>query len=207
MPATRDSSHPLKVATPGAGRSELITRAAERARAAGARIELVTEGSFRDGFESCDVVVSLAWPPYEAPLTPALAGMAAGRTVVTLEVEVTAQWPALDPQTWSTRGLAGNARPIAVTIDPRDEEHSLMLALRRLATDGPLRQQLGRAAHDWWRTHATPAHSAAAWAAILEEAASTAPPARPRDWPQHLGADGMELTRAILAEYGRTLDI
>jgi hypothetical protein len=97
--------------------------------------------------------------------------------------------------------------PIVVTIDPRDEEHSLMLAMRRLASDATLRDRLGRAAHAWWQTHATPAHAAAAWNQILEEAASLAPPARPSDWPKHLGADGTELARAILDEFGLTSDL
>jgi glycosyltransferase involved in cell wall biosynthesis len=155
----------------------------------------------------CDAVVALTWPPFETPLTPALAGMAAGKPVVAMEIEATAHWPALDPQTWRPRGLAATAAPIAVTIEPRDEEHSLMLAMRRLATDLPLREQLGHAAHTWWQANATPAHAAAAWNPILEEAGSLAPPLRPSDWPKHLGADGTELARAILNEFGLTSDI
>ena len=58
--------------------------------------------------------------------------MAAGKAVITIETEATAEWPAIDPQTWRPRGLAVNDAPIAVTVDPRDEEHSLMLAIRRL---------------------------------------------------------------------------
>ena len=82
-----------------------------------------------------------------------------------------------------------------------------MLAMRRLAADRPLREQLGRAAQSWWQAHATPSHAAAAWNHILEEAASLAPPARPPDWPTHLGADGTELARSILHEFGLTSDI
>jgi len=133
--------------------------------------------------------------------------MAAGKAVIAAELDATADWPALDPQTWRPRGVATSAAPIAVTIDPRDEEHSLMLAIRRLASDAPLRQQLGHAAHAWWHAHATPAHAAAAWMQILQDAVSLAPPPRPADWPAHLGSDGTELARAILDEFGIRSDI
>jgi len=189
------------------GRRDVVERAFQRARDAGANIDLLKNDSAARILAECDAVVALTWPPFETPLTPALAGMAAGKPVVAMEIEATAHWPALDPQTWRPRGLAATAAPIAVTIEPRDEEHSLMLAMRRLATDLPLREQLGHAAHTWWQANATPAHAAAAWNPILEEAGSLAPPLRPSDWTKHLGADGTELARAILNEFGLTSDI
>jgi hypothetical protein len=188
-------------------RLDVVERAFQRARDMGAAIDLVKGDSAARILAECDAVVALTWPPFETPLTPALAGMGAGKAVVAMELEATADWPALDPQTWRPRGLGATAPPVAVTIDPRDEEHSLMLAMRRLASDRPLREQLGRAAHGWWQVHATPAHAASAWNYILEEAASLAPPARPPDWPTHLGADGTELARSILNEFGLTSDI
>jgi hypothetical protein len=183
-------------------RLEVVERAFQRARGAGADVDLLTGESAARILATCDVVVALTWPPCDRPLTAALAGMAAGKPVVTLELETTADWPALDPQTWRPRGSVATDAPIAVTIDPRDEEHSLMLAMRRLASDASLRDELGRAAHAWWQAHATPAQAAAAWNQILQEAASLAPRPRPSDWPKHLGADGTELARAILGEFG-----
>jgi len=188
-------------------RRDVVERAFRRARDAGATIDLLEGDSPARILTECDAVVALTWPPFETPLTAALAGMAAGKPVVAMEIEATADWPALDPQTWRPRGLGATAAPIAVTIEPRDEEHSLMLAMRRLATDLPLREQLGHAAHTWWQANATPAHAAAAWSQVLEEAGSLAPPLRPPDWPKHLGADGTELARAILSEFGLQSDI
>ena len=59
-------------------------------------------------------------------------------------------------------------RPIAISIDPRDEEHSLMLALVRLASDAALRAALGGAARGVvgqgtppWRTRSTAWRAAA----------------------------------------------
>jgi hypothetical protein len=116
--------------------------------------------------EEADIVVSVAWPWAGEPATETLAAMAAARPVVTLETVGTAEWPALDPQSWRPRGT-GTDHPIVVSIDPLDEEHSLGLALARLSKDAALRARLGTAARSWWETHATPAHAAAAWNEIL----------------------------------------
>lgn len=98
--------------------------------------------------------------------------------------------------------MAASEAPIAVTIDPRDEEHSLMLAIRRLSSDGALRERLGEAAHAWWKSHATPAHAAATWNQILEEAVRLSPPPRPDDWPKQFAEDGTGLAREILSDFG-----
>src|SRR5262245_11774621 len=110
-------------------RNSLIQRAVRRARDAGANLELIAD-SAESVLENADILIAITWPP-AAELTRALAGMAAGRAVIVLETESTAGWPALDPQTWQPRGWSGQP-PIVVSVDPRDEEHSLALALRRL---------------------------------------------------------------------------
>jgi hypothetical protein len=152
-----------------------------------------------------DLVVAARWPQFGEPQTAALAGMAAGKAVIVMETEVTADWPAYDPQTWRARAPGAGA-PIAVSIDPRDEEHSLMVAIRTLARDAELRGALGTAARAWWRAHATPAHAADAWRPILSEALTATPPARPADWPRHFTADGTGEARAILRDMGATVD-
>lgn len=184
-------------------RNALIQRALGRARDAGARLEPVS-GSAESVLENADILIAVAWPPADE-LTMALAGMAAGRAVIVLETESTAGLPALDPQTWQPRGWTGQP-PIVVSIDPRDEEHSLALALRRLATDAPLRDSLGAAAHEWWRQHATLDHAVQAWRSILAETISIPPPPRPSNWPRHLTANGTERARDLLAEFGTTVD-
>ena len=150
-------------------RLDVIRRALARAREAGAAAELLVDVSPEHVLREADVIVSLPWPWFGEPQTPALAAMAAGIPAIVLETPATADWPALDPQTWRPRGPAADT-PIAVSIDPRDEEHSLGLAIRRLTTDAALRARLGRSAHDWWRTHATPRHAADDWERILAEA-------------------------------------
>jgi len=68
--------------------------------------------------------------------------------VIVLETSHTADWPAIDPQTWGPRGV-GRDEPIVVSLDPRDEEHSLVLAIQRLSSDANLRAQLVAAADRW----------------------------------------------------------
>jgi hypothetical protein len=186
-----------------ASRNGVLQRAFARARETGAQLELIV-GPPDVILDTADVVIATSWPPPDE-LTMALAGMAASRAVVVLETESTAGWPALDPQTWQPRGWTGE-RPIVVSVDPRDEEHSLSLALRRLASDAALRGALGSAAHDWWQQHATLDHAVRAWRSILAEAVTLTPLPRPANWPRHLSADGTERARELLGEFGATVD-
>jgi glycosyltransferase involved in cell wall biosynthesis len=184
-------------------RSALIQRAVRRARDAGASLELIAD-SADSVLENADILVATTWPPADE-MTTALAGMATGQVVIVLETESTAGWPALDPQTWQPRGWNGQP-PIVVSIDPRDEEHSLAIALRRLASDPELRRSLGSAARAWSRQHSSLEHAVHAWRSILAEAVTVTPPPRPPDWPRHLTADGTERVREVLAEFGTTVD-
>jgi len=185
----------------------IVNRAFQRAGNAGAVFDVLEGNAEPNVLTRCDVAIAPGWPPYHGPPTAVLAALAAGKAVVTMEMEATAEWPAIDPQSWRPRGLSVKDAPIAVTIDPRDEEHSLMLAVRRLSSDAALREQLGRAGRAWWRQNATPAHAAAAWMQILQEAATLLPPPRPDAWPTGFGADGTELARAILSEFGLATDL
>lgn len=202
---TQTASPALRCAVHGAGRLATAMRAARRAADAGIPIE-VSAGPGDGRWADCDVVLALTWPATGESLMPAVAAMADGIPVVVLETEATAGWPALDPQTWRPRGAASDGPPLVISIDPRDEEHSLMLALRRLAADRPLRRTLAAAAHDWWRSHATPAHAANGWEEVIQEAVDADPPARPADWPAHLSADGSSGARDVLGRFGVTVD-
>ena len=152
-----------------------------------------------------DTVIAARWPYSGERQVEALSAMAAGKPVVVLETAATADWPTLDPQTWLVRGRR-TERPIAISIDPRDQEHSLMLAHRRLSADGELRRQLADAAFDWWAGNASPAAAAQVWMPLLLESASLPPPTHPLGWPGHLTADGSERAREILSEFGASVD-
>jgi len=185
---TVDPGVPVMFGTVPGQRLDAVSRAMARARHAGASAALMDNAPFERLLREADVVVSLPWPPHGEPQTLVLAAMAAGKPVIVFESAASAEWPVLDPQTWQPRGLTKEA-PIAVSIDPRDEEHSLVLAIRRLAAEPALRAKIGQAARDWWHTHATPALAANDWRRVLEEAALLPAPARPTDWPAHLSTE------------------
>jgi hypothetical protein len=195
----------LRVGVLGHSLRDTIVSAVRRASESGARIELVTDTSPDRVLDDSDIVLHLPWPPRD-DLTPAIAALAASRPLVIVESESSAGWPSLDPQTWQPRGFDTRDAPIAIAIDPRDEEHSLMLALRRLAADASVRSDLATAGHAWWSARATVDHAVAAWQSILEEAAAIAPPAHPPGWPPHLTADGTERARELLGEFAVSVD-
>jgi len=187
-------------------RVDLARRALARAQALGATAALVADRSAARLLSESDVVLALAWPPGGPPERLAHAALAAGTPVVTLETILASAWPALDPQTWRPRGVASD-RPIAVTVDLRDEEHALMMAMRRLAADASLRSALGDAARAWSRAHESLPVACETWERLLHEATRLATPPHTADWPAHLTADGTERARAILAEFGVTVDL
>jgi len=187
-------------------RVDVARRALARAQALGATAALVADSSTGRVLRDADVVLVLAWPPGGEPQRLAHAALAAGTPLITLETIVAAEWPSLDPQTWRPRG-GSRERPIAVTADLRDEEHSLAIAMRRLSADTVLRLELGDAGRAWSRGHESLAVAVEAWEPLLHEAARLDPPPRPGDWPAHLTADGTERARAMLAEFGVTVDL
>src|SRR5712691_7901824 len=193
-------------------RLTVVHRALQRARegrasADPASIDLYVDADARQVLARSDVVLALQWPTLGAPLVPAIAGMAAGRAVVVFDTAETADWPSLDPQTWRERTSFGSAPPICVSLDLRDEEHSLMVAMRRLAADIPLRERLAAAGEAYWREHHAPERVVPLFDRILQETSATMPLPRPSGWPAHLEADGSTRLREILSEIGVTVDI
>jgi hypothetical protein len=182
---------------------ELVSRAVRRARDAGSALDVQLDPAAAPS--ACDAIIALEWPPRPEPPAGALFAMAAGRPAIVYEVPATAGWPAADPQTWTARG-AHDCEPIVISLDPRDEEHSLMLALRRLADDAAFRVRMGEAARAWSAPNGTAAQAAEAWERILVEAATLQPPPRPADWPAHLMADGTARARELMSEIGVGVD-
>jgi hypothetical protein len=182
-------------------RRDVVDRAAARTRNAGGEIVIGDMATVRTD----DVVIALEWPPTGGPPVDALRAMAAGLPTIVLDTEPVAAWPTLDPQTWQRRGY-GDAPPVAISIDPRDEEHSLMLAMRRLAVDAALRASIGAAAREWTREHANVETATAEWREVLLKAAQLMPIVSRPDLPAHLVDDGTSLARAVLGELGATVD-
>jgi hypothetical protein len=191
---------PVTVGLIGSRSHATVAAAASRARDLGVRFEIV-EGDPFEVIARSDLVLALTWPSGGESLAPALAAMAAGKPVVVYEVEATAGWPALDPQTWRPRGPSPTGLPVVVSIDVRDEAHSLLLVLRRLGADAALRDQLGAAAHSWWREHGTIEGAAREWERLIAAAAAGAPAVASAP-----AADGTRQARDLLAPFGISVE-
>ena len=185
-------------------RVDVARRAVDHARRRGAAASLIIDSAERI-VRSAEVVLVLQRPAFGKPRTLAVAAMSGAKPVVVLETDASADWPLLDPQTWQPRGRDRGA-PVGVSLDLRDEEHSLMLSVRRLSDDAAFRNDLGEGGRAWWSAHATVEHAVEAWNDILNEAAAVNRAERPPNWPAHLDADGTARAREILADFGVNVD-
>jgi hypothetical protein len=89
--------------------------------------------------------------------------------------------------------------PVCVALDILDENHSLRLAMRRMATDEALRTSLGRAARRYWeREHSMP-QMLEDYERILADAAAR--PAPRVTLPEHLVTNGDRLLNQVLGTF------
>ncbi len=165
--------------------------------------------AFTDHIAACDVAVNLRWPTAREISGPWLRALAAGRATITTDLAHTADVPALDPRTWTlthaSQSPAVNPDPVTVKIDVLDEDHSLRLAMRRLAADPALRRTLGRAAVKYWeREHSLP-RMVDDYRRVLALAIATPSPAPAL--PPHLRATGAERLDELLGPFGFTADV
>jgi len=93
-----------------------------------------------------------------------------------------------------------SAAPICVAVDILDEDHSLRLAMRRLATDAVLRASLGSAGRRYWAAEHSMPRMLEDYERILTEAASRAAPSV--RLPGHLVTDGDVVLKQILEGFG-----
>jgi glycosyltransferase involved in cell wall biosynthesis len=159
-----------------------------------------------------DVCLCLRWPTGRETSASWLRALAAGRATVVTNLAHTDEAAYYDPQTWTVeRAGSGPAaadtlpHAVCVGIDIIDEEHSLALAMSRLACDPALRESLGRAARAHWARHHTLACMADDYDRAIARALGRAGGRRP-GLPPHLEADGTGLARRVTADLGVDVD-
>jgi glycosyltransferase involved in cell wall biosynthesis len=180
---------------------------------------LATESELTDCIAACDVSLNLRWPTAREMSGPWLRALAAARPTITIDLAHLVDVPSIDPRTWKTNPAAsGSSRlasrseganseqraassdPVTVAIDILDEDHSLRLAMRRLATDPALRASLGAAGQRYWdREHSLP-RMVDDYERALALAASVPTPRVPL--PEHLVTDGDRLLKEVLGGFG-----
>jgi glycosyltransferase involved in cell wall biosynthesis len=153
---------------------------------------------------AADVCLCLRWPTAQETSASWLRCLAAGQPTVISDLAHLVDIPTLDPRDWRTSPRAMD--PIAVAIDLLDEERSLLLAMRRLADDQQLREDLARAGHAYWAAHHTLDAMAADYQRVMAQAAARPAPIV-TDLPSHFTEDHTELARRLAHQFGIELDI
>jgi glycosyltransferase involved in cell wall biosynthesis len=158
-----------------------------------------------DAMAASDVALNLRWPTAREMSGPWLRALAAGVPTVTIDLAHTWDVPSLDPRTWLPNDTGTAARAVTVAIDILDEDHSLRLALRRLASDASLRRALADAGREYWRREHSMPRMLDDYRRLMARAATR--PAPRVDLPPHLVDDGDHRLRAILDEVGVTAPV
>jgi glycosyltransferase involved in cell wall biosynthesis len=173
------------------------------------------DASFDRAIAESDVCLCLRWPTNREASGPWIRALAAGKPTVINDLAHLVDLPTLDPRTWEVQVASTAAadatrawrreEAIAVAVDLLDEDHSLAVAMRRLALDATLRAELGDAARRHWAANHTVAHMAGDYEAAIVAAAS-APAAPGRPLPAHVTEDGTARVRRLAAEVGVAVD-
>jgi glycosyltransferase involved in cell wall biosynthesis len=174
---------------------------------------LATDPELTDCIAACDVSLNLRWPTAREMSGPWLRALAAARPTITIDLAHLVDVPSIDPRTWRVNSLAGirdpgsgsrttdpDIGPVTIAIDILDEDHSLRLAMRRLATDPALRASLGAAGQRYWeREHSMPRMVEDYERVLIEAAALPAPRVT---FPEHLVSNGERVLNEVLSEFG-----
>jgi len=170
---------------------------------------LATDSELTDCIAACDVSLNLRWPTAREMSGPWLRALAAARPTITIDLAHLVDVPSIDPRTWKVNALlrspdpgsrTTDPDPVTIALDILDEDHSLRLAMRRLATDPALRTSLGAAGQRYWdREHSMP-RMVDDYERVLTEAAAL--PAPNVELPAHLVDDGDRLLNELLSGFG-----
>ena len=161
---------------------------------------LDSERALTDCIAASDASLNLRWPTAGEVSGPWLRCLALGLPTVIVDLVHLADVPSIDPRTWQPHGGRTSAEPLCIAVDILDEDHSLGLAMRRLATQPALRERLGHAAAEYWRREHAPEHMVEDYLALIDRALHRGVP-QPA-LPAHLLADGGRVLDEIAAQFG-----
>jgi glycosyltransferase involved in cell wall biosynthesis len=180
-----------------------------------------------DYLAASDVCLCLRWPTSRETSASWLRCLAAGKPTISTDLVHTVDVPTLDPRDWSVlaglkagttsteagststeadttsdRAAIEKPRPVGVSIDILDEDHSLRLAMRRLATDARLRDALGSGARATWAARFRLEDMAAAYQQAIARAldATTTGSGTGIRLPEHLRSSGAEYAESLVKE-------
>ena len=164
---------------------------------------LQTDAELTDCIAACDVSLNLRWPTAREVSGPWLRSLAAGRPTITIDLAHLVDVPSIDPRTWRMHHGANRNRetidPVTIAIDILDEDHSLRLAMRRLATDPTLRASLGAAGQRYWELEHSMPRMVEDYERVI--AAAAAAPTPQVELPPHLVTNGDRVLHNLLSEF------
>lgn len=168
----------------------------------------LADGELTDHLAACDVSLNLRWPTAREISGVWLRALAAGVPTIITDLAHLSGVPSLDPRTWQPRLPAlrsavpalDSPPPAAIAIDILDEDHSLRLAMRRLALDAELRARLGRDGQAWWQREHSLDAMVADYERIIREAAAQPDPQV--HLPPHMRDEGGRALNSLLAPFG-----
>lgn len=149
---------------------------------------------------ACDAALTLRWPTAGEISGPWLRCLALGLPTVVIDLPQLALVPSLDPRTWQPHGGFAAGPPMCIAIDILDEDHSLGLAMRRLAAHPSLGERLGRAAAAYWKREHSVDIMINDYRQLIARALASPVP-HPR-LPRHLADDGSGVLEAIAERFG-----
>ncbi len=211
MPAVAAASPSAHLLLAGAPAAHYDVAAEIAARALQDRVTTTgyveSDEALTDHLAACDVSLNLRWPTARETSGPWLRALAAGRPTIVTDLAHLTGIPSLDPRTWRQQSLVDGRgslvdHPISVAIDILDEDHSLRLAMRRLAADAELRAAIGRAAYEYWRREHSLEAMVDDYERVIADAASR--PAPRAELPAHIRDSGAARLRSLTAPFGVT---
>jgi glycosyltransferase involved in cell wall biosynthesis len=180
---------------------------------------LATDSELTDCIAACDVSLNLRWPTAREMSGPWLRALAAARPTITIDLAHLVDVPSIDPRTWkvnstapgfsllapgshqtSSEERATSSEAVTVAIDILDEDHSLRLAMRRLATDPALRASLGTVGRRYWDREHSMRRMVDDYERALAQAAAL--PAPTVTLPEHLVSSGERVLNEVLSKFG-----
>ena len=165
---------------------------------------LESDAALTDHLAACDVSLNLRWPTAGETSGPWLRALAAGVATVITDLVHLGDVPSLDPRSWraqSQHQASDLQPPVCVAIDILDEDHSLRLAMRRLAADPELRERLGRAGQVWWQREHSLEAMVGDYERVVSEVLEVRGVPEVPGLPAHLRPDGDAKLRELLAPF------
>jgi glycosyltransferase involved in cell wall biosynthesis len=168
----------------------------------------VDDTEIDDYLAAADIGLCMRWPTSRETSASWLRCLAAGKPTISTDLVHTTDIPALDPRDWSVLRETGDDEPVGVSIDIVDEDHSLGIAVARLAADAALRRRLGAGARTLWQRRFRLDDMVHAYVSVIKE--TIAKPAgvsgRTVSLPKHL-QPGLEYVERTLQDAGLPLPV